>query len=300
MNVLKRKELLIGVLVLVALLILFFGINFLKGVNLFKASNYYYATYNDVAGLATSAPVTLNGYKVGVVRGIDYDYSRPGNVTVEISVDKELKLPKGSTATVNVDILGTATIVLRLDNPANGFYQVGDTIASNTDKGMLASLSEGLLPSVGSIMTKVDTLLSSLNTIAANPSLAKSLNRMDDITLELNQSLQALHKVIAQLGPVTKDVKSITCNVDTITADLAKVSGTLSEAPVDSIMSNLDATIANLHALTDELNNPNSTIGKLTKDPALYNSLNSTVSSLDSLFVDIKRNPKRYVTIKIF
>lgn len=139
MNFLKKKELLIGVLVVVALLVLFFGINFLKGVNLFKASNYYYATYNDVAGLATSAPVTLNGYKVGIVRAIDYDYNRPGNVTVEMSVDKDLKIPKGSVATVSVDVLGTATIVLRLDSPSNGFYAIGDTIASHTDKGMLAT-----------------------------------------------------------------------------------------------------------------------------------------------------------------
>jgi len=130
MNKIFRKEVLVGVLVIVACLILFFGINFLKGINLFKAANYFYATYNNVQGLAISAPVTLNGYKVGVVREINYDYENPGNITVEISVDKNLRMPQGSKATVSLDILGTASVVLRLGNPADGFYAVGDTIES--------------------------------------------------------------------------------------------------------------------------------------------------------------------------
>jgi len=300
MKALQRKETIIGALVIVALLILFFGINFLKGVNLFKAANYYYATYDDVAGMATSAPVTLNGYKVGIVRAIAYDYKHPGNVTVELSMDKELRIPKGSTATISCDILGTASVVLNLDTTSSEYYAVGDTIASKTDKGMLASLGENVMPAVGSIMTKVDTLLTNLNMLAANPALSTSLTRLDDITSELNSSLCALHGVIAHLDPVAKDVKNITENVDTITADLAKVSGRISSAPVDSMLNTLGATIENLHALTAQMNNPNSTLGKLTQDPALYNSLNATVSSLDSLFVDIKKNPKRYVTIKIF
>lgn len=97
---------------LIAIAILIFGINFLKGVNLFKASNYYYATYNNVEGLAESAHVTLNGFNVGQVREIRYDYDHPGNVNVEISLDKSLKLPQGTKALLTSDMLGTASIVL--------------------------------------------------------------------------------------------------------------------------------------------------------------------------------------------
>ena len=295
-----RKEVLIGVLVILALAILFFGINFLKGVNIFKAANYFYATYSDVAGLAQSAPVTLNGYKIGIVREISYDYERPGNITVELSLDKKLRLPRGSKAVVACDILGTASVNLVLGNPADGFYAVGDTVESSTNPGMLAALSDHLMPSVSAIFPKIDTLLTSLNAIAANPSLAKSLDRLDDISSELDASLRSLHKVMASLGPVSADLKNITGNVDNITSDLGTVSGKLRQTPVDSIMADLQTTVANLEALSASLNNPDSSIGKLTNDPALYDNINATVVSLDSLFSDIKRNPKRYINIKVF
>lgn len=295
-----RKEVLIGVLVILAMAILFFGINFLKGVNIFKAANYFYATYSDVAGLAQSAPVTLNGYKIGIVREISYDYERPGNITVELSLDKKLKLPRGTKAVVACDILGTASVELRLGNPSDGFYAVGDTVVSATNPGMLASLSDNLMPSVSAIFPKIDTLLTSLNAIAANPSLTKTLDRLDGISAELDASLRSLRKVMAALEPVSADIKSITGNVDNLTADLGTVSGKLKETPVDSIMADLQTTVANLEALSANLNNPDSSIGKLTNDPALYDNINATVVSLDSLFCDIKRNPKRYINIKVF
>ena len=295
-----KKEVLVGTLVILAMVILFFGINFLKGINLFKAANYYYASYTNVEGLATSAPVTLNGYKIGLVREIQYQYDKPGNVLVEISVDKSLRLPKGSKATVTSDILGTATVALTLGNASDGYYNVGDTIEGTVAAGLMAAVSDNHMPSVNAIVPKVDTLLTSLNTLIANPSLANAINRFDDITLQLNASLVSLKGVMAQLNPVVGDVKNITANVDSITGDLAVTSAALREVPIDSILTDLQATIANLHDLTEQLNDPNSTVGKLTHDPALYDNINSTVASLDSLFVDIKKNPKRYINIKVF
>lgn len=300
MKKLFSKEVLIGALVIVALGLLFVGIDFLKGINVFKAANYFYATYDNVQGIAQSAPVTLNGYKIGLVREIHYNYDNPGHVTVEFSVDKNLRLPKGSKAVVTADILGTASINLVLGNSAEGFYAVGDTVLSATDAGMLASVSDNLMPAVSSIFPKIDTLLTSLNRVASNPSLTKSIDRFDDITLELNSSIKSLRGVLAAMGPVASDVKSITANVDSITSDLAGVSHQLNEAHVDSIMNSLQTTVANLEVLTAQLNDPNSSIGKLTNDPALYDNINATVVSLDSLFTDIKKNPKRYINIKVF
>lgn len=295
-----RKEVLVGTLVILAMVILFFGINFLKGINLFKAANYYYASYTNVEGLAISAPVTLNGYKIGLVREIQYQYNKPGNVLVEISVDKSLRLPKGSKAAITSDILGTATVALSLGNAHDGYYNVGDTIEGTVAAGLMASVSDNLMPSVNAIVPKIDTLLTSLNTIVSNPSLANAINRFDDITLQLNASLVSLKGVMAQLNPIVGDVKDITGNVDSITGDLAVASAALKEAPIDSILMDLQATVTNLHILTEQLNDPNSSVGKLTHDPALYDNINSAVASLDSLFVDIKKNPKRYINIKVF
>ncbi len=296
MKSILRKEVIIGLIVIVAMLILFFGINFLKGVNLFKASNYYYA----VEGLAQSAPVTINGFKVGIVRDIKYDYSNPGHVIVEMSVDKSLRVPVGSEAVLASDLLGTASIALKLVPAGAGFHNVGDTLVSKVNAGMMASISDNLMPAVNAMIPKLDSLFTSLNAIAANPALHQSINRLDDITAELNGTLRALRAATASLGPITTDIKSITGNVDTMTGDLAVVSGRLREAPIDSIAVDLSATMANLKQLTESLNNPDGSVGKLTSDPALYDNLNATITSLDSLFVDIKRNPKRYISIKVF
>ncbi len=300
MKSILRKEVIIGLLVIVAMLILFFGINFLKGVNLFKAANYYYSVYNNVEGLAQSAPVTLNGYKVGIVRSINYDFSRPGNVIVEMSLDKSLKLPKGTEAVLGSDLLGTASITLTLGNAPTYLYAVGDTIPGKVKAGMMAGISENLMPAMNSIMPKIDSLLTNLNALTANPALHQSVTRLDDITTDLQATMHSLNAVTASLKPIAGNIQSITHNVDTITGDLAQVSGRLREVPVDSIALEIQMTMANLRQLSESLNNPNSSIGKLTNDPALYDNINATITSLDSLFIDIKKNPKRYINIKVF
>ena len=122
----KRKELLIGILAVLALAILFFGINFLKGVNIFKAANYFYASYTNVEGLTQSAPVTLNGYKIGIVRDIHYDYNNPGHVIVELSLDNSSAYPKAPKALLPP----TSSALLRLHS--NRVTPPTDTITSAT------------------------------------------------------------------------------------------------------------------------------------------------------------------------
>lgn len=162
------------------------------------------------------------------------------------------------------------------------------------------AVSTNLMPAVSTIFPKIDTLITNLNAITGDPALTASVKRLDNITLELQATMKSLNDVMTQLRPVASNVTSITANVDTITGDLAAVSGMLRNAPVDTLMASLQASLANLEVLTNDLNNPDGTLGKLSKDPALYENLNATVASLDSLFIDIKRNPKRYVTIKVF
>lgn len=294
-----RKEFIIGLTVIIALAILFFGINFLKGINLFKASNYYFVTFENVDGLAQSAPVTLNGYKVGIVRNIDYDFNNPGHVTVEISLDKGLKLNNGSEAVLSSDILGTASITLNLTQNDTQ-YKIGDTIPGKVNGGMMADISNRIMPSVGAILPKIDSLLSNLNALTANPALHASVTRLDDITLQLDASMRSLKNVMATLQPISSNIQNITQNVDTITGDLAQVSSRLRDVPVDSIATDIQITMTNLRKLSDSLNDPNTSVGKLTTNPELYDNINATIQSLDSLFVDIKQNPKRYINVKVF
>lgn len=295
-----NKEIVIGLCVIAALAILFFGIDFLKGVNVFKASNYYYASFTNVEGLATSAPVTLNGFKVGQVRSINYEYNNPGHVLVELTLDNKLQLPKGSKALMTCDILGTGSVMLELAKESNEYYAVGDHIESGVQAGMLDAVSNDLMPAITSILPLVDSLLTNVNKIVANPALTSSIERIDGITSQLEVTTRNLAVATRQLAPITNDVKSITGSVANITGDVSELTGQLKMLPIDSLMADLQVTTRNLKALSAEMTNPNGTLGMLMKDPALYNNINATICSLDSLFTDIQRNPKRYVTIKIF
>lgn len=293
-----RKEVLIGLIVLVALGVLFVGIDFLKGVNVFKAANYYYVSFTDVQGLAQSAPVTVNGFKVGLVREIAYEYDNPGHVRVELSLDRELKVPQGTKAVLATDLLGTASIALDMAK-YDSYCNVGDKLEGVVPKGMMDNVSNELLPSLSGIFPKVDTLLTSINALVGSPEIAASVKRLDAITASLESTTRQLNALMATLPPITSDIKNITGNFASASTDLTEVTASLKEVPVDSITDNLNTLTANLRTLSAQLNDPNSTLGLLTHDPALYQNLNSTVASLDSLFVDIKKNPKRYISIKL-
>lgn len=294
----QKKELIIGALVLLALALLIFGIDFLKGINVLKAANYYYVEYTNVEGLAVSAPVNINGFKVGQVREIGYEYDNPGHVKVEISLAKELQLPVGTQAVLTTDILGTSSISLRPGNPGDGMLKIGDTLVGKVDGGIMSGISN-MMPSVEAIFPKIDTLLTTLNTIASDPALAASIKRLDDITADLAVSTRRLSNLMASLPPVVGDVKNITANMDSISGDLGVLSAKLKQVPVDSLTADLAATLANLNELSTQLKNPDGSLGRLMSNPELYDNLNATVSSLDSLLVDIKRNPKRYISIKL-
>ena len=293
-----RKEITISICVILSLCILFLGIDFLKGVNVFKPSNYYTASYTNVNGLAVSAPVTINGYKIGLVRSIEYLYDNPGHVGVEFSLDKELKLPVGSKAVIVCDMLGTATVQLILTDNKE-FHNVGDEIIGETASGLMDNISNDLMPGVANIFPKIDSLLTSINKLVSDPALEASVKRLDAITANLQATIVSLDKASKSLPKVMTNIEGVTDNVNTITGNFAVLSEELKNAPIDSTLMNIQQTTENLRLLTEELNNPNSSLGLLMNDPQLYNNLNNTVKSLDSLFIDIKKNPKRYISIKL-
>lgn len=294
----RKSEIAIGISVILALCFLFYGIDYLKGMNVFKPANYYVVSYTDVKGLNVSAPVTVNGFKVGQVSTIQYEYDNPGHVKVELSLDKELKVPQGSKAVIESDMLGTSSVVLKMA-PGKEFHEVGATLIGETAPGMVDNISQNLMPAVSSIFPKVDSLLSALNTIASDPALLASIKRLDGITASLDATVAKINRSMNGLPAIVNNVDSTTSNISRLSGDLAALAAELSKLPVDSVFDNVTVLSTNLAEMSRNLNNPNSTLGLMMKDPALYNNLNATVQSLDSLFVDIKKNPKRYISIKL-
>ena len=294
------KELTIGLVVLISLVVLFVGIEFLKGVNVFKPSNYYVARYTNVMGLAVSAPVTINGFQVGLVREIGYDYNKNGEIIVEFSLDNNIKLPKGTVAAVGADMLGTASIQLLLSQ-SDEFYTSGDEILSKTQLGIMDALGNSLMPALTELLPKIDSIVSGVNVLVNNPALNTSISRLDKISQNLEQTTTALNKMMSGTVPSTMgNVEEISKNLISISGDLKEVSTTLKQMPIDSIMGSVNATAVNLKTATDQLNSNESTIGLLLNDKTLYNHLDTTLGNVDSLLIDLKRNPKKYVNFKLF
>lgn len=294
----NKKLVIIGASALLALVVLYFGIEFLKGANIFQPSNYYYVNYNNISGLTVSAPVTVNGFKVGMVKDIRYDYDNPGNVIVELELDDELKVPQGTKALLTTDMLGTASITLEMGQ-SDKLHNAGDKLIGEVPAGLMDNISNNMLPAFSGVMGKVDTLLTTLNTLVGDPAMLASVQRLDGITANLEATTMRLAELTRSLAPTMANVDEISTNLSSILSDLAEVSAQLKELPIDSTMNNVYAVTQNIKTLTDKINNPDSSVGLLLNDDGLYNSLNNAVGSLDSLLIDIKKNPKRYISIKL-
>lgn len=293
------KEFTIGLSVIVALAILFFGIDYLKGINLFKPANFYYATYTDVAGLETAAPVNLNGYKVGQVREISYDYDHPGKIRVLLALNKKLQLPEDTRAEIASSLLSGAYIELRLGT-SRRMLAVGGDIQTGVASDPISALTNDVMPKVNSILPKVDTLLYNLNLLVADPSIKNSLYRLDGITSNVLYASNGLNMMMnRQVPAILSNAGRITYNIDTITSNLTGLSAQLKSLPLQSTMANVDEATRNLVRFSNQLNDTKSTLGLLMNDPELYNRLNRVTADIDSLIIDIKKNPKRYISIKL-
>lgn len=303
MKKLLKKEFVIGLTVLIALAILFFGIDYLKGINLFKPANFYYANYDNVAGLEVAAPVSIDGYKVGQVREIEFNYEHPGKIKVLLALDPKLRLPKGTQARIEQSLLSGAYITLQLGSDGTSMIPVGGEITPSSAPDMMAAINDQIMPQVNSILPRVDTLLISLNALASHPALFTSIGRMDGITRNLYTSTVSLNNTLGTLNRSTpailNTVGSVAYNLDTITGDLAVFSSQMKELPIDQSLQNINQLTANLIAFSEQLNNQKSSLGLLMNDPELYNRVCRVAADVDSLIVDIKRNPKRYISIKL-
>lgn len=300
------KEFTIGLCVIIAIAVVFFGIEYLKGNNIFKPANYYQTSYSDVAGLAQSAPVTLNGYKVGLVSEIEYDYAHPGRVNVEISLNKELRLPEGSIAIIATDMLGTSSIELTLGK-SDKYIEVGQTIPGQQKEGLMSTVTDDILPSVGNIMPKIDSLLNTLNEIASNPAIGNSLSHLNTAMTHIEAGSKQLSTAMSAVPGIASDAKVSMANVrhmsENLTAianDLTTLAAQLKELPIEQTMDNVYQTSQTLKELMNQINDKKSSLGMLLNDPKLYNNLSNASASLDSLLIDVKKNPKRYISIKLF
>jgi phospholipid/cholesterol/gamma-HCH transport system substrate-binding protein len=263
-------------------------------VNLLKPANYYYLVLNNITGLTVSSPVYVDGFEAGLVRSFEYDYDHPGNIIVEISMDKKMKISEGTLALYKGDLLGTAAIELQLNLKSSTYYQPGDTLPSAQTQNLMNKIEADIMPKLTQVMARLDTVLSGLQKVVSNPALNQSVNNVEQTTAELSKSSQNLNKFMSNEVPI------IVANLKQVSGDFSTVSSNLKKADYASVISSADSTLRNLKTLTYQMNQPDNTMGLLLRDRVLYDSLAASATSANRLLIDLKAHPKRYVHFSIF
>lgn len=286
------RELWVGLLGILALLIIYLLINFFKGVNVLKEGKKFYVKFDNIGEIVNTSPIYLNGYKVGNVSNIIYDFNSTDGVFVEINVDKRLNIPQGSYAEVNNKMLGSSTISLRLGK-GNKFVTPGDTISGYLNGGAMQEAGN-MLPQINAMMPKVDSILVSLNNILGNPSINRSVNNVEQLTQELGKTTAMLNSLLKN------EIPEATEKLIRIEDNMLAVSSQLSEVDYKRMFATLEESATNLKQITEALSNGEGTAGMLLKDSTLYKNLNSTCSAATALLEDLKEHPKRYVHFSIF
>lgn len=287
------KEVKIGIAGIIALCLLVYGINYLKGIHMFKPASYFYVKFNNVNGLTKSSPVYADGFRVGIVRELYYDYDNPGNVLAEIDVEPDLRIPKGSSAELAAEMLGGVRMNLLLANNPRERYEIGDTIPGNLNNGMMEKVAN-MVPQIEKMMPKLDSILTSLNAVLASPAIPATLQNVQNLTASLASTSKQLQTLMSN------DIPQLTGKLNTLGDNFIAMSNNLKQIDYAAAMEKVDSTLANVRSITEKLTSKDNTIGLLLNDPGLYNNLNATTANAASLLQDLQAHPKRYVHFSLF
>ena len=297
MNSIKKlftKEVRIGIVTLISLGVLYAGLNYLKGINVFKPANHYYVIMPDVSELQVSSPVYVDGFKVGIVTAIHFNFHQPENIVVQIGLDKDMRVPVGSYAELKTFLTTGAFLCLKLNTYVGSYLAVGDTISGKSEPGMMEQLSYELLPQIAHILPRLDTILLGIQLLVNHPALIQSLNQIEATTAGLKKSSDQLNVLLS------KEVPTVLSNLSKVSSDFSTVSGNLKEVDFQATIATLEHAIQNIDRVTQQLNDSTNSLGLLLNDYSLYENLDLAARNASDLLVDIKQNPKRYVNVSVF
>lgn len=290
------KEVKIALTAIVGIVVLFYGLQFLKGLNVFSTDITYYVAFDDVSGLSPSSPVYANGYRVGVVKSLNYDYNPQGKIVAELDLNKNMRVPRGSHAELASDLLGNIKINLVLSEDPINMIGHGDTIPGEMEMGMMTKVSK-MLPAIEHMMPKLDSIITSLNTLLADPALRNTLHNVEGMTGNLNATSAELKSLSASLN---REMPGMMNKANGVLDNTQQLTGNLAAIDVEGMAAKVNQTLANVEQMTQKLNSNEGTLGLLMRDATLYNNLSSTAASADSLLIDFKAHPKRYVHFSVF
>lgn len=299
------KEVKVAALAIISGVILYFGVRFLKGTEVFSSNNTFYVVYESVDGLAASNPVLINGLPVGYVEKINLLQNKGNLLMVTLKIEEGIILGDSTAAVLSTsDLLGSKAIVLDVKNITKPLEE-GDTLVARNDVGIAELVQAKTLPIVDQLdttITRINFLLGAL--VQDTSSVSNTLENVEQTSFQvesmITENRQDLGEVIKNFRKLSETLADEEEGIAPLMARLNAVADKLNEIELQSTVMKIDSTMANLQAITQKIEQQEGTMGKLINDDSLYVNLNQTVADLDSLLVDLKANPKRYVRFSIF
>jgi phospholipid/cholesterol/gamma-HCH transport system substrate-binding protein len=296
-----KREIKVGVLAVVCFFLLFFGFNFLKGVNIFSPTNGYHGRFYNLHGLEEQAAVYILGHKVGQVDNIDYDFTRDSAFTIDISIKRDIALPVGTQMALVADgLLGGMAVELMFPKETVDSRESIDIVAHDSYlpttyvPGLMESLQGELLAHVDQAVQDVDSLIAQLQGQIEGDHIKSALTNVDRVSGDLTVVSADLKQLM------NGQVPSILNNADTAIANLNTIVADIKEADLAATVARVDTAVDGVNALISDVRSEEGTLGQLIYNKALYQHVDQTVVSADSLLTDLKAHPKRYVHFSIF
>lgn len=285
----------IGISCLIAIGMIYFGLNFLKGKNIFKKQNSYVAIFENVEGLNVSSPIFVNGFQIGIIKSISIYEQNPISFSIVFDLDGSYRIPKGSMMNYGADFLGASTANLIISDNKTEFYKPGDTIQGVQKEGMMNNV-ERLMPKAESILTQLDSGLVAINKLFSDPMWLESLKKVSSTVNELNKTSKQANQAMATIN---KDLPEITQNLNSLSNNLNEITTEINAADLKKTLKSVDIVVENLKTLSEQLNSTNSTTGLLINSTEMHDSLTNTINTVTKLLEDIRQDPKKYLTVKV-
>ena len=300
----------IGVLAVVAIAGLILGFNFLKGSSLFEHTKKIYAVFDSVEGMELSNMVQINGLTIGSVSAIDAsDKDLSHGIVVTITLKKDVNIPKNSLAWLNPGLLLSPTVIIDKGD-ATQFLSSGDTIMTKKKPGLIAQVQQSINPVVAKVGVTLESLDSLIQAVGKmfDPRLKGNLGALMANLAASSAQLQIL--LNAQTGSLAMSLK----NMNEFTGNLAKnndkinrtldnvekTTSNLAASKIPETVAALQTSITQLNGIMGKMNSGNGSLGLLLNDKKLYQNLEGTTRSLNTLLDDVRLHPKRYINVSVF
>jgi len=297
------REVKTGILVIVGILLFIFGYNYLKNSSLLDNSRIFYVKYDNVAGLARSAPVTINGFKVGKVESIDFR-NATGGLLVSFSVEDDFEFSRNSIVQIySSGFIGGNNLGILPDYDPNNIAKTKDTLLGEVQIGMIDGILNKFDPlekTLQSTLGRLDTLLINLNDVLDEKSRANLRLSIADLSQTMASFKGVSQNMNSILATNKEKLNSTFSNLDIASKNFAKLSDSLAQIETGELVKSLKTTIGKLNNIAEGIDKGEGSIGKLLKDDALYENLTGASKQLEQLLEDMKLNPKRYVHFSLF